>query len=243
MKKFTIDLQITSIMKCIEENLVKEFYSCLKFPGLYTYDDLKFYDAGIYNRYLKVYNDAIPTRGTVLDVGCGSGFIINLLALKHPEVDFYAIDFSDSIDYAREFGIKHGIRNVTYLKENFLNFDFSKQFDVILSNGVIHHIPDFQKALDKIKIVSKPGGKVILGIYNKYGKLAKKFFKVKYENCVLEKDQEQVPFEISFSDREFRNSFPYPVVSIMPSVLNKLVDVINLFNYKNGGLTIYTFQA
>ena len=225
------------------EDSVKDFYSCLKFPGTYRLEDIEFYNEYLCNRYLQVYDDAVKNSKRVLDVGCGSGFIINLLAYRNPNVNFYAIDFCDSINYAIEFSRKHNISNITYYKENFLNFASDKKFDTVISNGVLHHIPEYKKAIENIKNLSSRDSKIVIGIYNKYGKIFKKFKKIKYTNYVLEQDQECVPYEQSFSDQEFKKLFPeYNIKSIMPSISNKLVDVVNLLNYKNGGLTLYTIQ-
>ena len=164
-------------------NEIKEFYSNIKFPGLYTIEDLNSYNDIVYNNYLNVFDQEVKTATRVLDVGCGSGFIVNFLANRYPHIQFDAIDFSDSIDYAQQFGKNNNITNTRYIKQDFLKWDSSTQYDVVLCNGVLHHIPEYLQALEKIKQCSS--NKIIIGIYNTYGKLLKNFVPVVYKNQIL----------------------------------------------------------
>jgi SAM-dependent methyltransferase len=219
-------------------NEVKEFYSRLQFPGTYTIEDLKFYDNVVCNSYLKLFDDAVSQSKTVLDIGCGSGFIINFLARRYPNIKFDAVDFSDSIDLAKQFSKTHGINNIDYYKEDFLTWKTNKTYDLVLSNGVLHHIPEYHRAVDKIYKLATD--KVIIGIYNKYGKLLKRISKVQYASDVLYIDQEHCPFEVSFTDKEFKKLFDtLDILKVYPSFQNRLIDFRNLFNSKNGGLTVY----
>lgn len=217
------------------ENQIRDFYSKIGFPGNYTLDDLKFYDDYNDNTFLKPYIDKAQSCNSVLDIGCGTGFITNLLARKYKHLKIDAVDFCDSIDYAKEFSKVNGIKNVKYYKTNFFDFDTVNEYDLIISNGVLHHMPEYKKAIDKI--TSYNSDNLVIGIYNKYGKLYKKILPVTYKNELLYKDQEEVPFELSFTHNEFVKLFPnYKLVSP-----KKFVDLLNLFNYKQGGLTVYTF--
>lgn len=219
---------------------VQDFYSAIKFPGLYSIDDLNFYKQGIHNNFLSIYNVGVQGCGRVLDVGCGTGFITNLLAIKNPKIKFDAIDFSDSVDYAWRFSVKNKIKNVNYIKDDFFNFNPAGKYDCIISNGVLHHMPDYPLAIEKLKSMIKPKGKLILGVYNSYGKSVKKIVPVKYRSELLRADQEDVPYEVSFTNQEFLSYFPeFKINVIYPSINNRLVDLSNLLNYKNGGLTIY----
>lgn len=220
---------------------VKKFYSKLQFPGPYTINDLEFYFDEIYNKYLKIYDSAIGNSKSVLDVGCGSGFILNLLALRHPTVHFDAIDFGDGIDYAWRFAQKNKIKNIKFHKQDFLKWKTNKKFDLVISNGVVHHIPEYEKAIEKIKVLS--ADKIAIGVYNTYGKVYKKLFPVEYVNDILYIDQEKCPFEISFTDKQFKKYFKeYQLVQTVPGYKNHFVDFYNLFNYANGGLTVYVFK-
>lgn len=206
-------------------------------------DDLRFYDDGINNPYLIYYDDAAKHATHVLDIGCGSGFITNLLAYRHPDTQFRALDFSNSIEFARSFADQHGLKNVVYDKIDFHDFTTPKKFDVIISNGVLHHIPAYQKAINHIYHLLKDEGQLVVGLYNSYGKMAKRFFNIRYRNQLLEMDQEQAPFEVSFSHRQVIQLFKHlDLQAIFPSWNGRLVDLRNLFNYHNGGLTIYSFR-
>jgi ubiquinone/menaquinone biosynthesis C-methylase UbiE len=222
-------------------NEVKEFYSRLQFPGTYTIEDLKFYDSTVCNDYLKIFDDAVSQSSSVLDIGCGSGFIINFLARRHPNILFDAVDFSDSIDVAKQFSNNHGIYNISYYKEDFLTWNTDKTYDLVLSNGVLHHMPKYKQAVSKIHELATD--KVVIGIYNKYGKLLKRVVKVQYSSDILYIDQEHCPFEVSFTDKEFKSLFDtFGIHKVYPSFQNKLVDFRNFFNAKNGGLTVYSMS-
>ncbi len=220
---------------------VRKFYSSLKFPGPYSIEDLSYYDKELINPYLKSYDDTVKGSYNVLDVGCGSGFIVNFLARRHPNVHFDAVDFSDSIDYAKEFSKRNKIKNITYHKQDFLTWHNTHLYDCIISNGVLHHMPRYVEAVNKIKSIST--NKVTVGLYNKYGKLAKNLFNIRYKNDILFIDQEQCPFELAFSDSAAQSLFSdsYQLKAIYPSCNRDFVDILNLFRYKKGGLTVYSW--
>ena len=219
---------------------IQTFYSKIKFPGLYDLEDLNFYQEGIDNKFLSIYNTGIQGSKRILDIGCGTGFITNLLAIKNPDIVIDAVDFSDSVDFAQQFSVKNKIKNVTYYKEDFFKFVPTYQYDCVICNGVLHHMPEFKDAIDKIKTLIVPSGKLILGVYNYYGKSFKKLLPVTYRSELLRMYQEDVPYEINFTNKEFLNYFKkFKIDTIYPSVNNHLVDIANLINYKNGGLTIY----
>lgn len=225
------------------ENQVKDFYSKIKFPGPYTIDNFDYYNNGYTNKFLSMYERAIQDKENILDIGCGTGFITNYLAYKYPSKKFYGVDFSDSIDYAKEFSKKHKLKNVVYEKKNFFDFNKRKKYDCIISNGVIHHMPMYEDAIIKIKSMLSQEGTLVLGVYNKFGKIAKKIINVKYRSELLRKDQEEAPFETSFSNKEVIGYFSdFDVIEIYPSKKNNFVDLKNILNYRNGGLTIYRFK-
>jgi 2-polyprenyl-3-methyl-5-hydroxy-6-metoxy-1,4-benzoquinol methylase len=226
------------------DNKVKEFYSKLQFPGKYSIDDMKFYDEqGIHNIYLKEIDQHLSNGIDVLDVGCGTGLISNLFANKYKHSNFTAIDFSDSIDYAESFSNANHISNVKWIKQDFLLFKTSKKYDVVICCGVLHHIPEYQQALVKLKSLLKPSGILLLALYNPYGKLLKQFFTVKYNCDILYQDQENNPFELSFTKKEVLemcNDLKFK--SVIPSIANHLVDAFAIFNSENGGLALYVFS-
>ena len=227
----------------MNSEVIRQFYSELRFPGHYSFDDIKFYEIeGIHNIYLKEIDKNLSDGIDVLDVGCGTGLVSNLFATRYNS-KFTAVDFSDSIDYAKQFAKDNNINNVTWIKQDFLQFKSNKKFDVIICCGVLHHIPQYNEALDLIKQLLKPGGKLLLALYNPWGKVLKKFVRIKYHNSILYKDQENNPYELSFSYKDVLNlcsdlKFDY----VEPSWNNKFVDLQALFNSQNGGLALYVFE-
>lgn len=223
------------------DSAVKDFYSELKFPGPYTMADIEHGGEYMVNRYLDWYDRQIGDAKQVCDIGCGSGFLTHWLATRYPQVQFHALDFSDAIDYAMTFGRQNSIGNVSYIKQNFLTWQPENQYDLIICNGVLHHIPRLELACEILTQTQTP--RLAIGIYNRFGKWAKRMFQIQYVNDTLYQDQELCPFEQSFSHREFLELFPtYEISCVMPSYHDSMVDLINLFNYRNGGLTLYALR-
>jgi SAM-dependent methyltransferase len=45
------------------------------------------------------------------------------------------------------------------------------QFDVVLCNGVLHHTGDPRAGFERLVPLVKPGGHIIIGLYNRYGRV------------------------------------------------------------------------
>ena len=79
------------------------------------------------------------TGRTVLDVGCGRGRALQLLAQQYPNSTFVGIDLSqEAIDYGRNEAEKAGLSNLHYLQQDVTAFDeeaLEHQFDLVRGIG------------------------------------------------------------------------------------------------------------
>lgn len=117
-----------------------------------------------YSYALHEYKAFVGTK--VLDVGSGNGYVLSKYAAEGAEV--FGIDITQT-------GIDLCKKRFEYLqlKGNFQVADAQdipfpdNTFDCVCSMGVLHHVPDTQKALDEIHRVLKPGGRLIVMLYNR----------------------------------------------------------------------------
>ena len=95
-----------------------------------------------------------------LDVGCGNGAAPIHLARKY-HLDVTGIDVDlDQIRLAEEQS--QGLDNVRFLTINGAQLPFEDgQFDIVLTNKVTHHIPDWEAAVAEMIRVLKPNGYLI----------------------------------------------------------------------------------
>ncbi len=102
----------------------------------------------------------------VLEMGCGIGMAGRFLA-EHG-IDYTGVDYSKrSLELAREHFTQNGLR------ARFVNADGTAlpfadgSFDLVFSDGVVHHIPDMAGACREIVRVAKPGGDVRVMVYSR----------------------------------------------------------------------------
>ena len=221
---------------------IKQFYNCIGFPGKYTMDQLLKYGDPVENPYLHIIESQINSNQKILDAGCGTGLTTNLFSIRHPTCEFVGVDFSDSVDWAKSFGKQHSIANAKFIKQDLLDIDFNESFDIVICQGVLHHVPKYETVLSTLKQLVNPGGKLILGLYHPAGKIVKKFLDIDYKSSILFQDQELNPFELSFTFNqvcELTREFDFK--QAYPRLLNNF-SIPALFNYKNGGLITYIFE-
>ncbi len=223
-------------------NIVKEFYDKNPFPGEYTWQQLMKIGRPPHNRYLAVIDRYLEHGQSVLDVGCGTGLIMNLFATRY-QSKFIGIDFSRGINIAEQFARINRIENVQYHKEDFYHFSPRDQFDVVIAQSFLTHVTDPVTAMNKLKMHTKPGGTLIFSVYNPTGQFLKKKWKLNYNSTRLELDQKHNPLDNVYSDKSVRLKFnDWQLQEVMPSINNRLVCLSAFLNSRNGGLTTYVYK-
>ena len=109
--------------------------------------------------------DKYPDR-QLLEVGCGTG--TDLLQFARGGSRVVGIDLTPrSIEISRRRFRVYGLDGEFAIgdAENLAFPDES--FDVVYSFGVIHHTPDTQQAISEFHRVLRPGGRVIVMLYNR----------------------------------------------------------------------------
>jgi ubiquinone/menaquinone biosynthesis C-methylase UbiE len=89
-----------------------------------------------------------PTSdSTVLEIGCGTGEFA--IALSGAAKEVIAADVSPvMLQYAKDKAETRGIKNIEFVHAGFLTYEgLDMQFDIIVSQLALHHLPDFWKAI------------------------------------------------------------------------------------------------
>ena len=109
------------------------------------------------------------TGRTVADLGCGTGEYA-LWYATHGARHVTGVDLSDgSLARAREQADQYNVRNVDFMKQDILTPQFpDNHFDYSYSVGVLHHTGDPFRGFQEMVRVTKPGGVVIVSLYNAY---------------------------------------------------------------------------
>ncbi len=120
--------------------------------------------------YARLLNEQIPYDARVVEVGCGTGQLTNFLSIAHRTV--IGIDAClNSLRLAQKFKTEHGLERATFAQMNLFHPGLRDNFfDYVISNGVLHHTNDARLAFQRISKLAKPGGYVVVGLYNGYSR-------------------------------------------------------------------------
>lgn len=107
---------------------------------------------------------------TLLDVGCGAGWLVNSAAYHH-SVPATGIDFNPvAIERARE--VADALRlSSTFEVADLFSYRPHDRPDLVTSVGVLHHTDDCLGAISHIgQNVVAPDGHIFIGLYHSYGR-------------------------------------------------------------------------
>jgi len=102
----------------------------------------------------------------VLDVGCGQG--IDLVRYAGGGAIATGIDLTPRhVELARQHLVSMGLEG-TVVQGDAEHLPFpDASFDIVSSNGVLHHTPDMDAALREIRRVLRPGGRATVIVYHR----------------------------------------------------------------------------
>jgi 2-polyprenyl-3-methyl-5-hydroxy-6-metoxy-1,4-benzoquinol methylase len=152
---------------------VRNFYEEVPFPNYNDFDTIDTFvrkaDEGVFARLLR---KQLPPNSRVLEVGCGTGQLSNYLAAT-TESNVYATDMTlASLRLGHDFARRNGVDRIRFVQMNLFKPAIPPEsMDVIVSNGVLHNTYDTRKAFLTIARLVKPGGYMIIGLYNHIGRL------------------------------------------------------------------------
>lgn len=153
---------------------VRQFYNTSPFPAFapdkYPTEDTLRDRAGAYARML---DRQIPENAAVADIGCGTGQLAAFLSLRRTRT-LTGVDLSaGSLRYARNLAAKLELDNLTLLEGNLFELPLPEESqDVVLCNGVLHHTADPEVGLSALTRIVRPGGYLVVGLYNTFGRTA-----------------------------------------------------------------------
>jgi 2-polyprenyl-3-methyl-5-hydroxy-6-metoxy-1,4-benzoquinol methylase len=103
--------------------------------------------------------DRLQAGIAVLDVGCGSGHALNLMAREFPASRFTGMDFSaEAITAARAEAEAMGLKNVKFAQQDVAQMNALAQFDFITAFDCIHDQAHPRQVLKAIAHALRPAG-------------------------------------------------------------------------------------
>lgn len=162
---------------------VTEFYKDAPFPNYQGYENAFVLQKIVSENYfLNDLKDYIGFDKKFIEVGSGTCQLSLAFAIGTNN-HIVAMDPTiESLRLGQEFAIKNNINNVTFLNSDIFDDVIEKNsFDVVWCSGVLHHTKDSQKGFEIISKWVKEDGLIIIGVYNKIGRLRTNFRQMIYK--------------------------------------------------------------
>lgn len=151
---------------------VRAFYERAPFPGYPAHDTLAALQARAErNAFVTLLDRAIPGDARVVDIGCGTGQMA--LYLAHGDRFVVGADMTRaSVALGAEAARRFGVTRVRFVETDLHEPGLREgSFDVVFSSGVLHHTPDPRAAFARIVQLVRPGGTIIVGLYNAFARI------------------------------------------------------------------------
>ena len=142
---------------------MKQWIKIQRIPGVLASSYEKATRFVIESYYSQVADEIVTSfaTGTILDLGCGPGYLPVEIAKREPNINIIGVDLSKKlIHMAQENAAKAGLSGqLRFEVGNAANLRFEHDvFDMVISTGMLHSLKDPIKVLKEIYRVLKKGG-------------------------------------------------------------------------------------
>ena len=101
-----------------------------------------------------------PDAATLLDVGCGTGFVLQAVQAAFPHLQLSASDLMD-----RGLAVAQlRVPTATFFHQDACALDLPAQFDIVGAFDVLEHIGDDARALVSLHAAVRPGGTLLVTV-------------------------------------------------------------------------------
>ena len=156
-----------------ETKKVTDFYKITPFPN-YKNDDNKqsILEKGNKNILAQQYKKFIGYNKKVLEVGCGTGQLSIFFSIGTNNQIVGFDPTIQSLNLAKKFADENEISNIEFVNADiFDDVLVDNYFDFVWCNGVLHHTKNPYKAFEIVAKSLKDKGYILLGLYNKIGRI------------------------------------------------------------------------
>jgi 2-polyprenyl-3-methyl-5-hydroxy-6-metoxy-1,4-benzoquinol methylase len=173
---FAFFMQYIPLIGIVEGEVVEAFrhgggvpYSSFpNFQEIQREETARVYDAALIEAILPLAGPVIEKlrdgTASVLDIGCGAGHAINLMAREFPAARFTGYDFSeDGIALARKEAESWGLTNARFELQDIAEAPDVEAYDLITALDVIHDQARPRQVLAAAARALKPGGTFFMG--------------------------------------------------------------------------------
>lgn len=180
-------------------DLVRAFYEAAPFPGYRERETISTLRARAErSEFARLLDLAIPGDARIVEIGCGTGQMSLYLARAERLVvgaDLTRASLRLGAAAARRFGLDR-----VQFVETDLNAPALKPgaFDVVYCSGVLHHTPDPKAAFARIAALARPGGVIVLGLYNAIARVPLRLRRIVARASNLK----WIPFDPVLQDRQ-----------------------------------------
>tara|TARA_X000000368_G_scaffold365331_1_gene311508 strand:- start:1441 stop:2340 length:900 start_codon:yes stop_codon:yes gene_type:complete len=217
-------------------NKVTNFYKESPFPNYKDTDNKStILEKGDKNTLAAQFKKFIGYKKNVLEVGCGTGQLSIYFSIGTNNEVVGLDPTIESLTLAKNFVNKNGISNIRFVNADIFDDVLTENFfDFIWCNGVLHHTKDPYGAFKVLIKSLKKNGYVLIGLYNKYGRIRtlirKYFYKIfgKKLLSIIDPTLRNLKLDENEQTAWIRDQYTHPIES-----LHSIDEVLKWFKEHN----------
>ena len=162
---------------------VSDFYSNNPFPNYKNDDDkISILEKGNKNLLAYQFKKFVGHNKKIIEIGSGTGQLSTYFSIGNNNLIVAMDATKESLKVAKNFARKNDIQNVLYLNVDIFDDVLTDEyFDFIWCNGVLHHTKNPSAAFNVIIKSLKKNGYILVGLYNKFGRIRTLVRKIFYK--------------------------------------------------------------